>query len=98
MADTKKCRSGCIYWQAYLACCGYWEIEDRLRGCPPGDKCTKYKRGKRPRLQVNVAGRDWNTDRAKELYELGYSDRAIAAFFNVHTDTIRYMREKYWKK
>lgn len=93
---AEKCRSGCIYWQAEPGCCIYWEIEDRLRGCPPGKKCTKYRRGKRKPQSLSIRAKTWDVQKAKRMAYAGYSDDAISAYLGVPVDTIRYLRKTYW--
>ena len=46
---AKDCRKGCIYLGKVhdLPCCNYILAERKVRGCPVGKDCDKYKKGKR---------------------------------------------------
>lgn len=51
---SERCRE-CWYrgWldthaTAGVICCDYFLVEGELRGCPPGDECTRFRPGKRP--------------------------------------------------
>ena len=45
--DNERCRK--CRWADYagnIVICGYFIITGKLRGCPGGDKCTKFEPGK----------------------------------------------------
>lgn len=57
--DTRKCQR-CIYWASISAAgfagadkfCSYILVTGHMRGCDPGEKCTKFKPGHYRRQKV----------------------------------------------
>ena len=55
MNKSKKCNT-CMYRASSEVPwgCDYMIITGKMKWCDPGDNCTKYKKGKRPKLNNNI--------------------------------------------
>lgn len=60
MPCTKRCET-CWYVGSLRTAvdrggnsCDYMLITGKLRGCPAGDQCTKYKEGRRPNTYMRI--------------------------------------------
>lgn len=77
---------GCYYYRGGMhtvRCCMYWEIEDKLRGCPPGKDCTRYTKKKPTKQELIPASAkprksSWDRERGYKLFLQGKSAWEIA--------------------
>lgn len=78
---------GCFYYRGSesigVKMCMYWDIEDKLRGCPPGKDCTKYTNRKPTVKELRHASlyarrASWDKERGYQLYCKGFFAKTIA--------------------
>lgn len=86
---TKYC-VGCDYacYSGIEPICDYIGITGHMRGCPPGEGCTK----KKVTGQKRRRGKTWNENRALELYEEGKNDQEVADAVGATLNAIRTWR------
>lgn len=63
-----------------------------MRRCPPGDACTVRMIPRE--IKMNKAA--WDTQKAKGMWQAGFSDKDIAAEVGTTAASISYYRRKHW--
>lgn len=84
--------NGCVYWAKTTRSCDYIFVEDRMRPCPPGDACTVRLT---PR-EVAMSKATWDTQKAKGMWQAGFTDKDIAQEVGTTAASISYYRRKHW--
>ena len=56
---VKKCKRPCVYraHEKALNGCDYLSMTGHSRGCPPGEKCTRFEQGERKKVIMD----EWRT-------------------------------------
>ncbi len=79
--------------------CDYLLTTGHRRPCPPGEGCTVRVEEKKDPKQTwkecpPVKGRTWDTEKARALYEQGYTDARIAAEVGATGTAVGFWRRK----
>ena len=86
---------GCAY-AVYLSgawCCNYLQINGRCRPCPPGEGCTVRKAANLTKKgSAFMKRREWDTEKAKALYDQKLSDVEIAGRVGATASAVAYWR------
>ena len=86
---------GCAY-AAQLSgawCCDYLQIVGHRRPCPPGEGCTVRKTANLTKKgSAFMKRREWDTEKAKTLYDQKLSDVEIAGRVGATASAVAYWR------
>ena len=86
---------GCAY-AVYLSgawCCDYLQIVGHRRPCPPGEGCTVRKAANLTKKgSAFMKRREWDTEKAKALYDQKLSDVEIAGRVGATVSAVAYWR------
>ena len=86
---------GCVY-AVYLSgawCCDYLQIVGHRRPCPPGEDCTVRKAANLTKKgSAFMKRREWDTEKAKALYDQKLSDAEIAGEIGATASAVAYWR------
>lgn len=86
---------GCAY-AVYLSgawCCDYLQIVGHRRPCPPGEGCTVRKTANLTKKgSAFMKRREWDTEKAKALYDQKLSDVEIAGRVGATASAVAYWR------
>ena len=86
---------GCAY-AVYLSgawCCDYLQIVGHRRPCPPGEGCTVRKTANLTKKgSAFMKRREWDTEKAKALYDQKQSDVEIAGRVGATASAVAYWR------
>ena len=86
---------GCAY-AVYLSgawCCDYLQIAGHRRPCPPGEGCTVRKAANLTKKgSAFMKRREWDTEKAKALYDQKLSDVEIAGRVGATASAVAYWR------
>ena len=86
---------GCAY-AVYLSgawCCDYLQIAGHRRPCPPGEGCTVRKAANLTKKgSAFMKRREWDTEKAKALYDQKLSDAEIAGEIGATASAVAYWR------
>ena len=86
---------GCAY-AVYLSgawCCDYLQIAGHRRPCPPGEDCTVRKAANLTKKgSAFMKRREWDTEKAKTLYDQKLSDVEIAGRVGATVSAVAYWR------
>lgn len=86
----------CYFFCRATNTCDYWLIMDKLRGCPPGEGCTK-KMTEKEYKRMSIASK-WDKAAGREMWKAGKSDKEIAEFYGVSVSAVVQIRKKCWEK
>lgn len=92
--NTVSCK-GCAYAVLLSGawCCDYLLITGRRRPCPPGEGCTVRKDGDLTKKgSAFMKRREWDTEKARVLYDQKLSDAEIAAEVKTTPTAVAYWR------
>lgn len=86
---------------AYAVClsgewyCDYLQIVGHRRPCPPGEGCTVRKEGNLTKKgNAFMKRREWDTEKARALYEQDWSDARIAEEVGTNTAAVARWRKE----
>lgn len=86
---------GCVYAVLLSGawCCDYLLMTGHRRPCPPGEDCTVRKEGDYTKKgSAFMKRREWDTDKAKALYDQKLSDAEIAGRVGTTASAVAYWR------
>ena len=86
---------GCAYAVRLSSawCCDYLLMTGHCRPCPPGEGCTVRKEDDLTKKgSVFMKQREWDTERAKALYDQKLSDAEIAGKVGATASTVAFWR------
>lgn len=86
---------GCFYAVLLSGawCCDYLLMTGRRRPCPPGEGCTVRKAANLTKKgSAFMKRREWDTEKAKALYDQKLSDAEIAGKVGATTSAVAYWR------
>lgn len=86
---------GCYYFGPAHQTCDYWEKADELRGCPPGNGCTR--RITKKEYMKMAAPSKWDKAIGHEMWKDGKSDKEIGEALGVTAQAVSLHRKKYWE-
>ena len=107
-----KCPKDCIYrgreYHGEYAGCNYLGMTGELRGCDPGEGCSRYRprHGKRQRAEktpIVLKGSKgprpgWDTKKGRELWQQGRSVYEIAQELGISKSAVQDRKKRYWEK
>ena len=86
---------GCVYAVLLSGawCCDYLQITGHCRPCPPGEDCTVRKAANLTKKgSAFMKRREWDTEKAKALYDQKLSDVEIAGRVGATASAVAYWR------
>lgn len=95
MGRSKMSCKGCVYAVLLSGawCCDYLQITGHCRPCPPGEDCTVRKAANLTKKgSAFMKRREWDTEKAKTLYDQKLSDVEIAGRVGATASAVAYWR------
>lgn len=95
MGRSKMSCKGCVYAVLLSGawCCDYLQIVGHRRPCPPGEDCTVRKAANLTKKgSAFMKRREWDTEKAKTLYDQKLSDVEIAGRVGATASAVAYWR------